>query len=269
MASCVMSLPAPLRAGGPQQKPAAASGQISADRPDYTESTDTAGRGIVQLEGGALWSSDSPREGQVDALTVPNALLRIGLVQRVELRVESDGFAWESVRQDGTRQRYAGGSDLAIGAKVAIFGERRLLPAFSFIGALSAPVGSVPFSSGGFDPFLKLCWEKSLPKGFGAGGNVNFRWGTAGPETLVERAISLSVGHELPGGLHAFWEIYRISPGPYDNTARTIGDTGLSKLLGRNAEVDFAVGHTLAAHTPGWFVTVGFAVRSPLAALAR
>lgn len=233
--------------------------EISTDRPDYTESTDTVGRGMVQLEGGALWTEQGPTH----TLTVPDGLLRIGLARRLELRLSSDGFVRESVRGNGTWEHNSGGSDLAIGAKLALLGERRLLPALSVIAALSMPVGSERFSSGGYDPFFKLCWSKSLPKGFDAGGNVVVQLDTAGPGTLVERAVSLSVGHRVFGGLRGFWEVYRTWPGA------VIADTGLSKVLGKNVEVDVLVGHTVAARTPGWFAGAGFAIRSPWRALFR
>lgn len=235
--------------------------EISTDRPDYTESTDTVGRGMVQLEGGSLWTWQGPTH----TLAVPNALLRMGLARRLELRLSSDGFVRESVRRNGTWERNSGGADLAIGVKLALFGERRLLPALSAIAALSLPVGSERFSSGGYDPFFKLCWSKSLPKAFDAGGNVVAQLDTAGPGMLVKRTVSLSVGHGLFGGLRGFWEVYRISP----IAAQTIADTGLSKLLGKNVEVDVSVGHTVAARTPSWFAGAGFAVRSPWRALFR
>jgi hypothetical protein len=227
--------------------------EISTDRPDYTESTDTVGRGIGQLEGGLLWTSEAPRH----TLTVPNALLRIGIARRLELRLASDGFVRESVLGNGTWERNSGGADLAIGAKLALVGERRLLPALSVIGALSLPVGSPRFSSGGYDPFFKLCWSKSLPKAFDAGGNVVAQLATAGPGTSVEQSVSLSVGHKLPGGLRGFWEVYRISP----HEAQTIADTGLSRILGKNVEIDVLVGHTLLAQRSSWFAGAGFGIR--------
>ena len=235
--------------------------EISADRPDFTESTDTVGRGTVQFEGGWLWTSHSLQEGLSETMTVPQGLLRIGLARRAELRLASDGLVRESAYRNGLWEHNLGGADLAIGAKIVLSEEHRFLPALSVIGALSLPVGSDRFSSGGRDPFVKLCWDKALPEGFDAGGNVNVRLYTFGPGTSVEGAVSLSVGHRLWGGLHGFWEVYRISPIAGDEAAHAIADTGLSRLLGKNAEIDVAVGHTLNARTPSWFVGVGFAMR--------
>ncbi len=227
--------------------------EISTDRPDYTESTDTVGRGIGQFEGGVEWTSQAPSH----TLRVPNALLRIGIAGRVELRLASDGFVRESVLVNGTREPNSGGADLAVGAKVALTGEKRLMPALSVIGALSFPVGSERFSSGGYDPFFKVCWSKSLPKAFDAGGNVVVQMATAGPGTSVEQTVSLSVGHKLFGGVRGFWEVYRMAP----HEAQTIADTGLSKVLGKNVEIDVSVGHTLLAQRSSWFIGAGFAIR--------
>ena len=212
-------------------------------------------------------SSHALREGRDRTIGGPYPLLRLGVTPRLELRLGSDGFQSESREVGGARERHSGSSDFEIGTKTRLLDDRRWVPAFSIIPGVSLPIGSRDFSSGGHDPFLMFCLGKELVKGFDATGNVNFRWDRGQGEAVVERGYSLSVGHKLPAELRGFWEIYRISPIADDERAHLVADTGVSRALGRNFQMDLAIGHTIGANTPSWIFTVGFAVRAPWSVL--
>lgn len=236
------------------------SSDISTDRPDFTESTDVVGPGVMQLEGGLLLSRHALGAESAHGLLGPSPLLRIGVSRRVELRLSTDGLATESIlgARGDLREHHAGISDVEIGAKLQLWDERELRPAFAVIGALSIPTGSY-FSSSGRDPLAVLCWSKSLPGGFDAGGNVNFRWLAAGSQ--AEKDVSLTVGRKLGRGFGAFVEIYRLAPIDNDEAAHAIADIGITKLVGHNTQFDIEIGHTTNARTPYWFVGAGFAIR--------
>jgi hypothetical protein len=182
---------------------------------------------------------------------------RLGLTRFAELRLGADGFTSESRLINGEWEQHGGSSDLELGAKARLRDEKVYLPAFAFVAGVSFPTGSGYFSSGRVDPFLELAWSKSLPRGFSAGGNVNFRWGAS--ET--EHGYSLSVGHALGHGFASYGEIYRISPIDGDERAHWIANGGITRLLGQNAQLDLEAGHTINARTPHWFLGAGFAIR--------
>ncbi len=230
--------------------------ELVSDRPDYTESTETIRPGFTQLEGGWRWEGHN----RSNSTTGPSPLLRIGLASRLELRLGSDGYQIEST----VGQRNSGGSDFEVGAKLRVAEQARWRPAFSVITAVSVPVGGARFSSGGLDPFLKLCWSKSLPHGFDAGVNANFRWDTGEAETFVERGYSLTVGHKLPAGLRGFAEVYRVSPIVDDERSHVVADAGVSRMLGKNVQLDLEVGRTLGARTPAWVFGFGFVIRTAM-----
>jgi len=83
-----------LLGGVPASRGLAAEDPIATDRPDQTESPNVIERGRVQIEGGFLFARDT-REGNVNTLKVPQALLRIGLLRNVELRIGGDGFVYQ------------------------------------------------------------------------------------------------------------------------------------------------------------------------------
>jgi len=232
-------------------------GEISTDRPDYTEATDTILPGLMQLESGFLLSRHALASAPQHQVGAPYALFRLGLTRFAELRLDADGFTSESRLMNGEWEQHGGSSDLELGAKVRLLDERVHLPAFAFVAGVSFPTGSGYFSSGRVDPFLELAWSKSLPRGFSVGSNVNFRWG--GSET--EHGYSLSVGHALGHGFASYGEIYRISPIDGDERAHWIAKGGITRLLGKNAQLDLEAGHTISARTPHWFLGAGFAIR--------
>ena len=256
-------------AAAPGDRPADPPEEFSADRPDFTESTSTVARGAMQLEGGFLATAHALTGGSWHSISAPLALLRIGLTRRLELRLGEEGFKRETSSSGDVRERHSGYADTSVGMKVRLLREGPLRPAVSVVASLSLPVGSSYFSSGSPDPEVKLAWSKSLPRGFDAGGNLNFGWRTGGPRWASERAASLSVSHRLFAGFRAYTEIYRASPVEADEAAHVVLDGGVSRPLGVDAQIDAEVGHTLRARTPGWFLGVGFAIRRPLPAFFR
>jgi hypothetical protein len=254
-ALCLLAVPA--WAAEPGSAPA----PISTDRPDFTESTDTIRPGDFQLEGGLERGGHAMRSGLSRSLAGPQPLLRIGLTPRVELRLASAGVEHESPAEGGGP--HTGNTDFSVGAKWRLVEERGWLPALSAITALSLPQGDGYFSSGAHDPILKLCWSHGLPGGWESGGNFNFRW-NRGEDAGLERGVSVTAGHALGGGLRGFAEVYRIAPMEGDERAHLVASTGLARALGRDVQIDFAVGHTLGARTPAWVITFGFGIRGPI-----
>ena len=120
--------------------------ELITDRPDFTESSEVVGKGVVQLESGFLFEKvdDSLRQ-----VTLPELLVRIGIGDRVELRLASDGYVSQSITGlDGSRRR-GGRADAEIGAKVKLVDASRAgvdqlhLGADLRVGAPAAPARSV------------------------------------------------------------------------------------------------------------------------------
>jgi hypothetical protein len=230
--------------------------EIVTDRPDYTESTDVAGRGVLQIENG--FTVERSQTGH--SLAGPELLMRIGLSKRLELRVGGDGVLTE--RRPGAN-RVSGFSDVDLGMKILLFDQGRNRPALSLIPIVSVPLGSAEFSSGGYDPTLKVALGKDLPKGFSLGGNVNFSSLNTPCDRFLQTALSASLGHSLGGGFRGYWEIFGFTPWEKDGSTAVIVNTGITRSIGKNAQVDIRVGKRLTESGPGWFWGMGVAFRQP------
>ena len=87
--------------------------QISTDRPDQTESSSTIPSGSIQIETGILLDeigSCSEKE-----LYIPNTLFRIGLTEKIELRILN-----QIIHKINTGQSNSGINDIEFGAKIQL-----------------------------------------------------------------------------------------------------------------------------------------------------
>jgi hypothetical protein len=226
------------------------------DRPDFTESSEVVGRGLVQVESGFTLEGDQNNR----AITTPAILARIGLTSRVELRVGGEGFlrSWNS-GQPGSA--VSGGSDMEIGAKVKVLNFSNFQA--GVIPAVSIPTNNPAFSSGAYDPSIKATWATTLPRDFDLSGNFNVSSPTDALGRFTQSAVSLSLGHELVGGWGGYWEAFSFTPMERGaNTGWTL-NSGVTRSVGRDMQIDIEAGRGVTADAPDWFFGFGFAIRRP------
>jgi hypothetical protein len=266
--SLLLAAGSPLLAQTPSSQASAATAardvpELVTDRPDFTESSQVVGAGVLQIESGTTFERDRDAGVRNGTLSTPQ-LLRLGVSPRLEFRLASDGLLSESATFATQHQRTTGGADTEAGIKYTL--TRTPLSGFDLavIAALSLPTGADGLSSGGYDPGVKFTWAHDLPRGFGLSGNFNFASITAadndtpGDRREFERSISLSLGHGLGDQWGAYWETYGFASG--DGCACTF-NTGVTRALGRHMQVDVAVGRGLTSSAPDWFAGVGFSIR--------
>lgn len=256
----------PQAAPGQQQEQGEGPGELVSDRPDFTESSEVVGRGMLQIETGLVGERTGRAGDKSGSITGPLPLIRLGVSKRVELRFAGDGYQWQRALAAG--EKLKGASDGSLGTKVKLLDEKGLRPALAVIGALSVPVGNREFSSGGWDPEVKICWAKEAPKGFAISGNFNFSSVSDSDGRLFNRAVSLSAGHDLVLGMAGYFEWYDIS---FDRGMGhgSLFNGGITRMMGKNAQVDVEVGHTISGPAPGWFASMGLVIRRPLGLLVR
>ena len=239
---------------------------MATDRPDQTESAQLVPRGLFQFEAGGTHVVD--REGSAPATRVSNvggALLRIGLLNPVELRV---GFAgWQRASAEGG-DATAGFGDLAAGTKVRIANGAGMSPAIAVIGGVLIPVGDSDFRAGGVDPSVRVALAHALGGGVSLGYNVGGVWTTvtdgAGDESLETSLLySVALGRQLLPKLAGFVEAFGVH-GLADGAASWHAlDGGITIPVRMNLQFDLSAGVGLSEGASDWFLSAGFAVRVP------
>ena len=229
--------------------------ELVTDRPDFTESSEVVGHRVIQIESGLTFEQTDDTTRQV---TAPQLLVRVGVGQRFELRFAGDGFVSQSVETPAGLERAGGHSDAEIGAKWKFFDQPAVGFDMAVIPFLSLPTASDGFGTSGYDPGFKLTVARELPRGFGLSGNFNAASVTGEAGRAWEREASVSLGRGLGGAWGAYWETYgSFSDGGCDCTV----NTGVTRALGDNGQVDVEVGRGVSGNAQDWFVGVGFAVR--------
>lgn len=233
------------------------------DRPDQTESPVTVDPGFVQLEIGALFTHDD----DVNTFEVPGTLLRIGIVERLELRIGWTGYVSQDQEAEGLFDD-SGIGDAELGVKVRLRDEKGRAPEMAVLVAASLPVGDDAFTSDRVDPSIRLAVAHTLTERLGLGYNVGVAWASepavdGGTATLSSYLYTLSLAIGLSDRAGAFVELYGEVPGSAPGDPTHAFDGGFTFLLRRSVQLDVAGGVGLTDETDDWFVGVGLSARWP------
>ncbi|WP_077036701.1 transporter [Pelomonas sp. KK5] len=227
---------------------------ISPDRPNIANSPDVVGRGTVQIETGLSGASDDGAHG----LALP-WLLRIGLSEALELRLDSGGY--QRVRQDGITTK--GWNDVGIGFKWHLADGGGTMPGIGLLGHLSFDTGSGAFRGQGTRPEIDLAlhwdlgggYDLSVMPGIYQDRNDEGRRYTGG-------VLAASIGKALSDDANAFLEVagQRLASARNGGQQVTL-DTGITYRLNKDVQVDAAVFRGLNKDTPDWQWTAGLSLR--------
>lgn len=240
---CALALPLCCAAAEPDD-------WISTDRPDFVDSPEVVGKGRVQLETGILQSKEER--------STP-LLLRVGVSDRLELRLESDGRITDRLDPDHPH----GWGDAALSLKWQLNEGQGSTPTVGLIAQADFATGSRGFKGNGTRPSLRVPIEWELPHDLALGvmpglyrdrdeNGRNYTTGMFGvtlAKSLSERAYTFvevstpRIAHARDGGTQASFDF----GGGYSLTRDLHLDTG------------FMVG--LNRYTPNLAFTVGLSVR--------
>jgi hypothetical protein len=234
--------------------------ELSTERPGFTASSGAVGRGVLQLEQG--YTFQSVRNGGSDqtTFTAPQALVRFGITDALELRFSTNGYSWQG---QGLSD---GPNDYLVGAKLRFLKQRAARPEVSIIGGVSLPAYGSPFTTSGHDPAFTLAAGKDLPGKFNLAANATMASITDARGRLLGSGESFSASKGVGGGVSLFAEAFRTTINRQEGSAVSV-DGGLSRSLGRHAQIDIGGGRTVSGVRTSWFATAGCVFRIPRALL--
>jgi hypothetical protein len=231
--------------------------EFSADRPGFTTSPTVLPRGVLQLEGGFLFSVERTGATRRQSAAFGNPLARVGVGHRIELRVSSDGLRTERLKATGVR--LVGRSDTVVGAKIGVTAERKFRPAISLLPALSIPSGHAVFTSSTYDPSLGVAWSKGLAAGLSLGGTFTSRAISDGGARMRQFSSAVVLGFALPRGTGGYVEMFETTCA--GGSRARVASGGLTRAFGGNVQIDAHAGRTIDTVPPSWFAAAGFAIR--------
>jgi Putative MetA-pathway of phenol degradation len=237
---------------------------LEADRPDFTESPKTVGKGVVQLEMGYTFTSDSSGGVRTGDHSFPETLLRVGvLADWLEFRAEWN-YEIERTRQGGVSQTDSGADDLIVGFKIALTQQQGCLPETGIILDLSIPTGSNAFTTGAVQPGVNYCYSWELMKDWSLSGSTSVG-GAADDVTndpYTEFTQSLSLGHTFNEKLDGFSEFYVLSPISADtNRPQDYYNAGFAVHINKDVQWDIRAGVGLNEAADNYFAGTGLTLR--------
>ena len=228
---------------------------ISTDRPSFSVGPGTIPKGRVQFETGYTFSFENAHSN-VKTHTFPETLIRLGLTDILELRVEWPNLTFidNGTKVDGLR-------DLGLGFKVQVFQQRGLRPRLSFAGRLSIPTGDEDLSSDRLDPEWRTILTYALNERVGLFGNVNIGAPTSQGKRFVQVSSSLGLSATIRESVSAFIEYFGYYPVDVAAGSAHFLQTGVVYLLTYHLQLDARVGAGLNRGTDDLLTGAGISWR--------
>ena len=257
---------------------------IVTDRPDFTESSKTVGKGRVQLETGYTFVRDRANASLRTGHSYPETLLRVGMfAEWFEFRLGQNFANERTAMPDGSVLSSAGAEDLYVGFKLALTEQQKWLPEMGLIVQMTVPSGSRNVSAGEVLPGINWLygWDVIRDRISIAGSTQANRMTGAvfllafdgagqplepviGKHAYLQLAQSLTIGYTLTKKLSAYTEWFAFFP--HSALDPEVGpehylNGGFTYKFTPNTQFDIRAGFGLNWHADDFFAGSGFAFR--------
>ncbi|MEO5929918.1 MAG: transporter [Candidatus Kapaibacterium sp.] len=232
---------------------------ISTDRPGQTMPPAILLPGSVEVEAGVQFVHDQSNGVETTTLSVPQALVRIGLLPTMELRVQGEARNVGTTVAPAATTSHSGLAGLAVGTKIGMTGESKWVPETAFGMMLAIPAGDDAYRPASVAPTLFFAMRNGLSSTLNLYYNLGESWdGTNGAGTgFYDAALWNSFSTRFSG----FVEMY----GSFSTTIAPThaADIGAAFLVTPNIQLDLFGGAGITDSAPDYFVNGGISFRLP------
>lgn len=239
---------------------------LISDRPGFYCGTNAIDPGVVQLEAGVLFDHASSQLGTERGLITP-AVVRVGLVQSLELRVLTSGLNWAEVEVPGSTVSQTGAGSWSVGLKWEIKdrGDRPGDPSIALLFSVDLPVGSEAFRPASPVPGLNWATEWTLPASFGLATNLalNIPKEPDLNEHFAQVFFAVAAFRSFTPKTGWYVEVAGSHPDRPDGLTTTVLDGGIAHLVSPDLQLDLFVVRGLNDSSLDWAVGGGISIRFP------
>lgn len=228
-------------------------GRMETDRPDQTETFYITKKGYLQAEIGC--NTETYGSSRVGVL--PTALWKLGLHERFELRLITEVNSVRSFPIPGSGAT-SGLLPLQIGGKVALWEEKKWIPATSLIFHFGTPsLGSKVFRTPGWSPNFRFTMQHTLGKNTALGYNLGAEWDgySNSPTFIYTVAPGINLGERWYAYAEAFGHIRK-----GESPAHAL-DGGIAYYVSDDIKVDVSAGFGLTAAAIRHYAALGCSFR--------
>ena len=234
------------------------------DRPDLVETSEVVGKGRVQVETGFLIERERSADEHGRTYTMPT-LLRVGLNDTVELRIESEGRTVQhsTGKATGGHSTVAGFADTSVGFSWHVLDAQGMRPSMAVLADAELPTGSKRVRGESVRPSLRVVGEWELPGELQLGVMPGFAVDNQDDGGRYTHGIfGIALEKAFSARLNGFAEVAlpRIARSRHGGTQASF-DVGAAWFLSNDLQVDTMFSRGLNHRTPYASFTVGLAIR--------
>jgi hypothetical protein len=234
---------------------AAAADLIDADRPGIADGSSVVGARRLQLETGV----QAEFRGAAHAVFVPT-LLRLGIADRWEARVEGNTFTW--MEDDG--KDASGFAPLSLGGKYQLTESQGTThPSLGALARVFPPWGAHQLRSHHVTGDLRLAadWEFAPQLSLNPNLGIAIDEDDSG-DVFPAALVAATLHYEPTDRLNPFVDVGLQAPEADGGETAVVFDGGLAYIVQPNVELDASAGTRVHGETPPRpFVTVGISIR--------
>jgi len=241
----------------------AADDEIVTDRPDFVESSLTVGKGRFQIETSVSLERDKSDGIESRTWTTPT-LLRYGIGEQIELRLESDGYTRAEVEDPmaGTTTEH-GYQDLDVGMKWHMRDQAGMLPSVGWLLHATLDTGSSAFRGEDVRPSLRAAIEWDLGSEFALGMMPGLAYDKdENGERYTAGILGIVLGYGLSERARVFAEVagQQLASERHGGNVITY-DLGAAYLITDYVQIDTAVSIGANDNTPDLAWTLGLSMK--------
>jgi len=236
------------------------------DRPDATESPNTIHVKMIQFETGSNYSSVNTYKGSIESLVYNTSLLRIGILENLELRIgydlinEKNYYSYISMKNSKSENysnSLSGISPMLFGVKISIQDESENKPAIGFLGHLYLPfTASEYFKPKTTGADFRFSFGHTLNNSKSITYNLGAQWRE--DKASVAYVYTIAYGLSFSEKWGSFIEIY--GDFPENKSSNHFWDGGLTYLLNNDFQLDTSIGSGLS-NNQKIYLSIGFSYR--------
>lgn len=229
--------------------------RIDTDRPDQTESAVPVPKKWVQFEFGFGKQVNNSNEKEFQH---PTLLSKYSISKRIELRLITTVQTNTNFSNPLLKQTNTGLTPVEIGAKIALWEEKKLLPKTSLIFHVGIPkLASTWYQVDHLAPNFRFTMQHSITKNIGIGYNIGAEWDGINKEAtwISTFAPGINLSERWYGYIEAFGFISK------QNNPEHSLDGGIAYYFNPNFKIDLSSGFGINKAAPDWYIAVGGSIR--------
>lgn len=238
--------------------------RLASDRPDFTESSTTVGRGVAQVELGYTYISNVDGGVHTNSHSFPEMLWRIGMfADWFELRVAYNAGTGLVIAEPLGTFSASGSEDLYFGAKIGLTLQQGFLPEMALVPQMTIPTGSSSLSAGEVLPGLNWLYGWDITDRLSCGGSTQMNKAVDDSGALyyeVAQSLTVGVGVTDRVGFYAEWFFLTHTAAIQAHTEHYL-DGGFTFSVNNDLQLDIRAGIGLSEASDNYFAGTGLVRR--------